>query len=220
MTATALSRRVKKTSRTVAGGLALTVALLAPTLALAKSSDRDQPMNFESKSSEIYNKPNSMSTLTSNVKITQGTLLVTGDLANIFTDADTQVARVLVFGKTKLAHIQQLDDNDQLMTGDGDKIDYNKAQNLAIITGHAVVHQPGRGEFHGEKITYNTATAMIVGEAAAGGLVHGVFLPKPKPAATPAAPAKSAPAATKPATAPAGTPASAPSTAKPAASTP
>ncbi len=107
---------------------------------------------------------------------------------------DTQVARALVTGNP--AHIEQLDDANNLMQGDAAQLDYDNINGIAVLTGNAVVRQQGRGEFHGDKLTYNTNTALITGQAGGDGLVHGVILPKPKPG-TPGAPA-AAPA--KPAT--------------------
>lgn len=153
-------------------------------------------------SSSAYNQPNSMSKLIGNVVITQGTMKGTGDHADMYTDADTQISRVVLFGTAqKQAHIQQLDDNDQLMTGDADVIDYDNINGIAVLTGHASVHQQGRGESHGDKLTYNTNTSQMTGEANSGGQVHMIFLPKPKPAATtpPAKPGTPAPKAATPA---------------------
>lgn len=192
MTATAHSRRASP-SRRLLGGLAAAglLALLAAPVA-AKKSDRQQPMNYQAKQTNAFNAPNTVTTLTGAVKMTQGSLLLTGDLAKMYLDGDTQIARVVVTGNP--AHIQQLDENNNLMTGDAAQLDYDNVHGIAVLTGHAVVKQQGRGEFHGDKLTYDTNTSQITGEASGDGLVHGTFLPKPKPAAAPAKPA-SAPAA-------------------------
>lgn len=180
--------------------------MLALQPALAKQDDRQQPIDVHANSSSAYNQPNSMSKLIGNVVITQGTMKATGDHANMYTDADTQISRVVLFGTAqKQAHIQQLDDNDQLMTGDADVIDYDNINGIAVLTGHASVHQQGRGESHGDKLTYNTNTSQMTGEANSGGQVHMIFLPKPKPAAAtpPAKPGTPAPAPARSASAPA-----------------
>jgi lipopolysaccharide export system protein LptA len=196
MTATARSRRASASRKFAAGLLAACSLAMLPALVVAKKSDRQQPMNYASKHTDAYNAPNTVTTLTGNVKITQGTLLLTGDVAKIYLDADTQISHVVVTGKP--AHIQQLDENNNLMTGDGAQLDYDNVHGIAVLTGGAVVKQQGRGEFHGDKLTYNTDTSQITGESSGDGLVHGVFLPKPKPAtatpASPPAPAASAPA--------------------------
>ena len=181
MTATARSRHASA-SRWACGLLAACSLASLPAWVLAKQSDRQQPMNFSAKHTDAYNAPNTVSTLTGNVKITQGTLLLTGDTARIHLDADSQISRVVVTGKP--AHIQQMDDSGNLMTGNAGKLDYDNIHGIAVLTGQASVKQQGRGEFHGDKLTYNTTSSQITGDSGGDGLVHGVFLPKPKPAAS------------------------------------
>ena len=184
---------------------------------MAKQDDRNQPMNFASKAVDGFNQPNTITTLTGNVVATQGTMKVTGDVAKLYLDADTQIARIVVTaGKGKLAHIEQVDDAGNLMQGDADTLDYDNVNGIAVLIGNAVVHQQGRGEFHGDRLTYNTNTALITGQAGGDGLVHGIILPKVKPGAAPVAPATP----TKPAAAPATPSAPAKSASAPAASSP
>ena len=185
MTAMARSRHAS-TSRTWAVGLLAALALaLLPGLAQAKKSDRQQPMSYQAKHTDAFNAPNTVTTLTGDVKITQGTMVLTGDVAKIYLDADQLISRVVVTGKP--AHIQQLDESNNLMTGDAATLDYDNIHQIAVLTGNAVVKQQNRGEFHGDKLTYNTDTSQITGDASGDGLVHGVILPKVKPAAAPAA---------------------------------
>ena len=197
MTATARSPRASANRRFAAGVLAAAVLALLPALASAKQSDRQQPMDYVAKSTEAFNAPNTVTTLKGSVRITQGSLVISGDLAKIYLDADTQIARVVVTGNP--AHIQQLDDSGNLMTGDAAQLDYDNIHGIAVLSGHAVVKQQGRGQFEGDKLTYNTATSQITGEASGDGLVHGVFLPKPKPAAAAAPAVTPAPASSTPA---------------------
>lgn len=168
-----------------------------------------------------FNAPNSISTLKGNILITQGTMKVTGDLAKIYFDADQQVSHVVVTMKPgRLAHIEELDDNNNLMTGDADRLDYDNINGIAVLTGHAVVHQQGRGEAHGDKLTYNTQTSYITGDSNGDGQVHLIFLPKPKPAkGAPAKPGAPAPATAPNAAKPPGAAAAPTDSTKPAAST-
>ncbi|WP_430391156.1 lipopolysaccharide transport periplasmic protein LptA [Dyella sp. 20L07] len=161
-------------------------------------------MSFDAVYSEAFNAPNTISTLKGKVRAVQGTMVLTGDMAKIYMDADTQIARIVVTGNP--AHIQQLDENNNLMQGDALTLDYDNINGIAVLTTNAVVRQQGRGEFHGDKLTYDTNTSLITGEAGGDGLVHGVILPKPKPGTPGAAPAA------KPATPPAAQPAAKPAT--------
>jgi lipopolysaccharide export system protein LptA len=166
--------------------LGLGLLILQP--ALAKQDDRNQPMNFSSKSMDGFNAPNTVTTLTGSVVTTQGTMKMTGAVAKLYLDENTQVARAVVTAPPGgVAHIEQLDDCNNLMQGDANQLDYDNINGIAVLTGNAVVKQQGRGEFHGDKLTYNTQSALITGEAGGDGLVHGVILPKAQPGA--AAPA-------------------------------
>ncbi|MEW9573657.1 lipopolysaccharide transport periplasmic protein LptA [Rhodanobacter sp. Si-c] len=172
--------RVRNANRE-ALGVACAAALLAlvPLAANAKKSDRQQLMNTWSVKTDAYNAPNTVTTLTGNVKITQGTMLVTGNIAKIYLDGDQQVSRIVVTGTPgHPAHIQELDENNNLVTGDAATLDYDNVNSIAVLTGNAVVVQQCRGEFHGDKLTYNQNTDYITGDTASNGLVHGVILPK------------------------------------------
>lgn len=184
MQAMAPSRRVHarhmRASRDVVG-VACVAALFAltPFAASAKKSDRQQPMNYWAKQTDAYNAPNTVTTLTGDVKITQGTMLLTGNIAKIYLDGAQQVSHVVVTGTPgHPAHIQELDENNNLMTGDAATLNYDAINDIAVLTGNAVVVQQCRGEFHGDKLTYNQNTSQITGDTGGDGLVHGVILPK------------------------------------------
>lgn len=159
-------------------GLAcLLLGLSVLTPALAKQSDRTQPMQVKAKHFDGFQKPNSISTLKGDVIITQGTLRATGDEARIYLDANAQISHVLITGTP--AHIQQLDDSGNLMQGHAARIDYDNIHGIAVLAGSAEVTQKGRGAAHGDKLTYNTQTSQMTGESAGDGMVHMTFLPKP-----------------------------------------
>lgn len=185
MTSMPLSRRVSVPPRFA---LALAVlGALAAGPACAKQSDRQQDMHVTSKNFDGFQQPNSVSTLTGNVVITQGTLKATGAKAKVYLDANTQISRIVITGSP--AHIEQLDDNNNLMLGDAATLDYDNINGIAVLIGNASVKQPGRGEAHGDKLTYNTVTSLMTGESAGDGMVHMTFKPKP-PVAAPPAPGK------------------------------
>lgn len=157
---------------------------VVPFDAIARKADREQIMNYDAKSIDAYDAPNSVTTLTGSVKITQGSLLITGDLAKIYLDGNAKMSRIVVTGNA--AHIQQLDESNQLMAGDAAKLDYDVTNGIAVLTTNAVVNQQCRGEFHGDKLAYYMDTSQITGDAGGDGLVHGAILPR-QAAATPLA---------------------------------
>ncbi|WP_426702357.1 lipopolysaccharide transport periplasmic protein LptA [Rhodanobacter sp. Col0626] len=162
--------------------------------ALARKDDRQQPAHIASKSFDATQAANGVIHYKGSVLLTQGTLKSTGALATAYLDADNSVTRVVITGTP--AHIEQLDDSGNLMQGDAATIDYDNVKQVAVLTGNASVKQKGRGDAHGDKLTYNTQTSQMTGESNGDGMVHMTFLPKPKPAepATPAPAKPSAPA--------------------------
>ena len=188
------------TRRAGASVALLAFGWLAVAPAHAKSTDRDQPMDVKASHFDGFQKPNSVSTLKGNVIITQGSLKATGEQAKVYFDADSQINRVVLTGSP--AHIQQLDDNGNLMRGDAATIDYQSSKDFATLQGNASITQQGRGEAHGDRLTYNTQTSEMTGDSGGDGRVHMIFQPKTKPAGAAAAansaaapaPASSAPA--------------------------
>jgi lipopolysaccharide export system protein LptA len=180
----------------------LTAGLLLLQPALARQDDRNQPIHVvHADSFDGYNQPNTVSTFTGKVLITQGTMKLTGEVAKIYTaKEDTSVDHIVVTGTpSKRPHIEQIDDNGNRMTGDADQLYYDNVNSIAILTGNANVHQQNKGDAHGAKLTYNTQTGYMVGESGSAGPVTMTFLPKQKPLpppkhgtapATPAVPAK------------------------------
>ena len=184
--------RSRRTSASARFALAAAVlGLLAAQPALARKSDRQQEMHVAAKNFDGFQKPNSVSTLTGNVVITQGTLKATGARAKVYFDAESQISRVVITGSP--AHLEQLDENNNLVLGDASTLDYDNLKGIAVLQGNASITQKGRGEAHGDKLTYNTETSEMTGESGGDGMVHMTFKPKPKPAeaATPTAPAPS-----------------------------
>jgi lipopolysaccharide export system protein LptA len=160
--------------------LGLGLAMLQP--ALARQDDRQQPANITAKSFDATQQANGLIHYTNNVLLTQGTLKATGTLATVYLDANNSVTRVVITGSP--AHIEQLDDNGNLMQGNAATLDYDNVKQIAVLTGNASVDQKGRGSAKGDQLTYNTQTSQMTGQSNGDGLVHMTFLPTPKPAGT------------------------------------
>lgn len=62
---------------------------IVPASALAKSSDRSQPLQVDGSSTSVFQGPNSKSIVRGQVKIVQGTILITGDTAELYSGSDT-----------------------------------------------------------------------------------------------------------------------------------
>jgi lipopolysaccharide export system protein LptA len=207
-------RSNRRTSATRSGSssaalVALALAL-APLSAGALTSDKQQNMLINSDHAKIVqNKDNNapgVTYLTGNVTMDQGTTKARGDEATIYQHAadakDAQgrdisgdVQRVVMIGKKKQAHLEQQQDAGGLMTAESDKIDYNADTSIAVLTGNVVVNQPGRGQFKGAYMTYNTNTGeMESGDKTSDSQrVQMVIVPKNKPAADAAPPKPATP---------------------------
>lgn len=178
--------------------LCAALMLILPLTALAKTGDRNQPMTTSQTSVNGFNAPNTITTLTGSVVVTQGTMKARGAVAQLYLDKDSQVARIVMKGQP--AHIEQLDDNNHLMTGEAPTLDYDNINGIAVLQPDAVVTQQGMGDAHADKLTYNTNTSYFTGT----GNCSMTYLPKQKQQGAGGAPvpASSAPAPTTSAAAP------------------
>jgi lipopolysaccharide export system protein LptA len=161
--------------------------------AFALSSDRSQSMlidaNYQKTTQSQTGKSGDpdITRLDGNVVMTQGSMKTHADHATIYKNpsgvADKNgnvggITRVVLTGKQ--AHLQQVHDGDcSLMSADADNIDYLNETGIATLTGGVVVVQKGKGEFHGERMTYNTNTGeMESGDLSSSSRVHMVMEPK------------------------------------------
>lgn len=169
------------------------VALLACAPAMALKSDRDKSMDVHATTTTAFTN-DGKATLTGDVEIVQGTMVVHADAAEVTQNKEGAVARAILTGAPATL-AEDLDDGGRL-NASAARIDYDLANNLVVLSGNAVLAQP-RGEMRGERITYNLKDGRIDAGGPQGG--NRVFLrmnPEPKkPAAdTPAKPAESKPA--------------------------
>lgn len=141
---------------------AVVVGFFVLSPAIAKKSDRSQTTQLKQDSFSGSYLPNSVTTLTGHVLVTQGSTQLSGDLAKVYMGADQQMDRLVMTGKP--AHIEEQNDNDQWMSGDAAQLDYDSITGIAVLTGQATVRQQGRSDMHADKLTYNTQTYRVTGE--------------------------------------------------------
>lgn len=168
--------------------IALAALLAVCGATQAKTSDKTQLIHINS-NAFAGNQDSGKITFTGDVKMDQGTFNADGGQATGYTDPNdtSQWQRVVLTGDP--AHFQQTQDDGTLVHGQAQTIDYKVSENTVVLTGNAEVVQQGRGEFHGEKLVYNTDTGQIVGNAPSGGRVHITLQPRSKPAPASANPA-------------------------------
>jgi len=159
---------------------AKSLRLLAPALclllagpALAKSTDRNQPMDIAADRTDAILTDDGDARLTGSVVITQGTLSVNADNALVTRKAG-DIEEVTLTGAP--ATLSQLNDNGERMTAKASKIVYTLSTDMIVMTGGVVVNQP-RGNLKGEMIKYDLTTGRLDG-GGGGGRVSMRILPK------------------------------------------
>jgi lipopolysaccharide export system protein LptA len=151
------------------------LAVLLPFDAIAKTSDRTQPMDVESDRTDVEMGDNGDAVLTGNVKITQGSLEVGADRATI-QRSNGEIAQVVLTGAP--ATLKQVNDNGEPMNARAAKIVYTLDSDLVVLTGGVVIEQV-RGNMRGESVTYDLKTGRLNG-GGNGGRVKMTILPKNK----------------------------------------
>jgi lipopolysaccharide export system protein LptA len=138
--------------------LALLLCALAAGNALARKSDRGKPMDVTADHSDTSLADDSVSTLTGNVVVTQGTMVIHADKA-VINRKGGDISRAVLTGAP--VSLKQDDENGEPMTATSTKVDYDLATNIAVFTGNAIIDQPARGQMHGEKIVYNVDSGNV-----------------------------------------------------------
>jgi lipopolysaccharide export system protein LptA len=177
--------------------IAVVITLLAPSLAQAERADRKEKVNISSLDSEgDYGK--GIYKLSRNVVITQGTLKITADRADIRADENEQYHAVLT---AKPVCFKQRTDNGDWSQGVSDRVEYNSGQGIVELFGNAVLFV-GDDETRANYIVYNTQTSSYEAReskdrkaSASGKGVTFVLQPRDKEDKVPSAPGKSAPTA-------------------------
>lgn len=156
--------------------LALLVAAAAP--AWGKSSDRNQPMDLSSDTSDcVVTDAAAPCVFAGNVQITQGTLDVQADRAEV-TSRDGDISRVVLTGTPARMH-QKLDDGSPI-NAHASRIDYDVSSDTVTLTGNAHVDQP-RGNMSGQRIVYNLATGRVESGGEGSGRVQMRIQPRARP---------------------------------------
>ncbi len=160
---------------------ALLLACIGVPAAQAKQSDRSATIHVNADSFDSQAKPNGVTHLKGHVVITQGTFKATSATALVYFDSHSNVSRVVLKGSP--AHIEQLDDNGNLIKGHAATIDYKIPSGIATLTDHAYIRQEGRGTARGQVLVYNTRTSVMSARGQGKNRVHLTFQPGEQKAA-------------------------------------
>ena len=162
------------------------LALLLPAAGLARESDRQQPMGIEAADIDATLADDSKTLLTGNVVITQGTLRIGSNSAEI-TRAGGDIVRVLLEGSP--ASMTQEQDDGTPMSARATRIDYDVTAETIVLTGSVAVDQAG-DSMRGERVTYDMKSGRLnaAGAGSGDGRIRMTIQPRPAKPDEPAKP--------------------------------
>jgi lipopolysaccharide export system protein LptA len=152
----------------------LALLLACSTPVLAKSSDRNQPMDIDAGASDYSLDDQRPTILSGGVTITQGSLDIRASRAEITERGGEPVRALLTGSPVKLR--QQLDDGTRL-DASASKVDYDLKGEIVVFTGNVDIQQP-RGSLSGERVVYNMRTGQVNSGGEGGGRVRMRILPR------------------------------------------
>lgn len=166
--------------------------LLGSPVCFAERADRNQPIHLEA-DQVLMDDTQQISTFTGNVRLTQGTLLLSGDKIVVQQDKEG-FKHATVYGNTAKFR-QKREGYDQYVEGYGDRIEYDTRTELLNLHVKARLKR-GLDVVSGDDIVYSTKTEIFQANGNPAGKgnappqrVHAVLQPKSKnpekPASTP-----------------------------------
>lgn len=158
--------------------LAVAIAACAqaalPSMAWARSTDRNQPMDIDAGSQSGSLDGNSVSVLSGGVSIRQGTLAIQSSRADIH-QRNGDVVRAVLTGAPVVLK-QQMDDGTP-MTARASNVDYNLKTEIVVFSGNVSIEQP-RGTMSGQRVVYNLKTGRVDSGGAGNGRVRMRIQPR------------------------------------------
>lgn len=123
----------------------------------AERADRNQPIHLEA-DQVLMDDANQTSSFTGNVRLSQGTLLLSGDKIVVTEDKDG-FKHATAYGKTAEFR-QKREGSDQYVEGYGERIEYDARSETLTLHDKALLRR-GRDEVSGNDIFYSTKTEVF-----------------------------------------------------------
>ena len=139
---------------------------------LAATGDANQPVNVKADQSE-FDERAGIQTLSGNVEITQGTLMVKADEIQIELKNG---ALFRIIGTGNPIEFQQETDDGAIMSGESSRIEYNTETTQITFSGNARFERPGQ-QLTGSSITYNISKLTFKASGDKKGRVNIVLQP-------------------------------------------
>lgn len=155
-------------------GLLITLSVAASPMAMAKKSDRNQPMDVSAGKQEGSLDDSMPTVLSGGVVIDQGTLHAEASRAEILARGG-DISQVVLTGSP--ARMSQQMDDGSLMNAVANKIDYNVTTDTVVFTGQVNIKQP-RGTLSGERVVYNMTTGQVTSGGEGNGRVNMRIMPR------------------------------------------
>lgn len=130
---------------------------LTPAAGWALSTDRNQPMSIEADRVEL-NDAEGVSVYHGNVKVTQGTLVLTGDTMTVYNKGDN-VEKVIMEG-SPATYKQRPDKKDQDVRAKALRMEYFTSPEYIVLQKEAEVEQEG-DVLRSERIEYDVARDKV-----------------------------------------------------------
>ncbi|MEM7400748.1 MAG: lipopolysaccharide transport periplasmic protein LptA [Pseudomonadota bacterium] len=127
------------------------------------TDDSTKPINIQADSAEI-NDATGVSTYRGNVKITQGSMRLTGDLV-ILETANKKVQKIIAEGN--LSTFKQETDDGRLINAEAEKMVYSITGNKIVLTKNAKLTEAGN-TFASDRITFFTDKEIVKAGSSTG----------------------------------------------------
>ena len=150
------------------------ILVLATATAVARNSDRRQPMDIDAGRQSGTFSADSVNMLSGGVRITQGSLDISANTAKV-TLANGEPTRALFSGAPVV--LKQTMDDGTPLNARANNIDYDLKTEIVVFTGNVSIEQP-RGSMSGQRIVYNLKTGGVESGGEGGGRVKMRILPR------------------------------------------
>lgn len=130
---------------------------------IALTDDSTKPINIQADSAEI-NDDTGISTYRGNVKITQGSTILTGDIV-ILETVNKKVKKIISEGK--LSTFKQTTDDGRKINAEAEKMVYSITGNKIVLTKNAKLTEAGN-TFSSDKITFYTDKEIVTAGSSSG----------------------------------------------------
>lgn len=137
--------------------LILLVLAALPGSSMALTEDKNKPMLIEADSAELDDKKG-ISIYRGNVKVTQGTLLLTGTTMTVYNEGD-DINKVVVTG-SPATYRQRPDGKEKDVNAKAQLMEYHKSPEKVVLTTEAEVEQNG-DILRSDRIVYDISNDQV-----------------------------------------------------------